>query len=264
MGAADGPPGDPTGGAGRAGRDAGDLTGGAGRAGRDASADPPESFTGPCPTPVGSEEALALTPRADANIELLGFELEPDAVVVAEPTYDRLVDDITAIRTLESTLAEVSYGYLQDGRRLQLEWTAAAAQAFAEGRYTAWDCLNAAYGLESAIPLTNGVELQLEGIYNLPLVFERYRQLPGVTGGTSLMYGAPGPTICVAREGERYEYVFDDTGGQCAETCSQHRAYHFASESSGQVTQLAAWDSTTAAPIPDWFEGLCGFRPRVE
>jgi hypothetical protein len=222
-----------------------------------------QSVTGPCPTPIGSAEELALTPRADTNMELLGFVLEPDNVVVTQPTYERLVDDVAAIRTFEATLADVYHREIHDGRRFQLTWTAATAEAFADGLYTAWDCLNEVYGLRSVTPLDSGVELELDGIYNLPLVFERYRQLPGVTGGASMLGGAPAPDICVAREGERYEYVFD-AAGECPEGCPERRAYYFVSESSGQVTQLAAWDATTGAPVPDWFEELCGFRPRVE
>jgi hypothetical protein len=229
-------------------------TGGAAGAGGDGSAQPPaaEPITGPCPAPVGDAEDLALTPRADSNLELLALELEPERVVASEETYDRLVSDV-----------EVSFFNWHDGRHIQLQWTDAAAQSFAAGLYTAWDCLNAAYGLVSVSAPDSWVTLELEGIYNLPLVLERYRQLPGVISGS---YGGAiddGPTICVTREADRYEYVFDDTGGYCAEPCPQHRAYHFASDAAGQVASLDVWDSTTGAPIPAWFGAVCEFQPNV-
>jgi hypothetical protein len=225
------------------------------------TADP---ITGPCPTPVGSADELALTPRAEPNLELLAFTLEPDNVVVSQATYDRVVSDVAASRALEPTLADVSYFQPHDGRRIQLEWTEAAALAFADGQYTAWDCLNEAYGLVGFNAYNSSVDLELEGTYNNPLILERYLQLPGVTGGNPGVAIDDGPTICVSREGERYDYVFDDTGGNCAGRCTEHRAYHFASDASGQVTAVAAWESTSGAPTPTWFGDICGFRPRVE
>jgi hypothetical protein len=223
----------------------------------------PESFTGPCPAPVGSLEELALTPRADPNLELLTFELEPNNVVASQATYDRLVSDVTAIRALRATLSDVAYLQHHDGRRIQLELRDAAGQAFVEGRYTAWACLNEAYEPRSVSMIGAWVSLEFDGIYNLERIIELYQQLPGVTSGAWTMGGLDGPTICVSREAERYEYVFHDTGEFCPEPCPEHRAYHFASETSGQVTELATWDSTTGAPAPRWFSDVCGFQPRI-
>lgn len=235
------------------------------RLAKDGSAYRPASspITGPCPAPVGTEER-ALTPRAEPGLELLAFELEPDRLVASQGTYDRLVSDVGAVRALEPALAEVTYLQPHDGRRLQLQWTRAAAVAFEDGQYTAWDCLNEAYGLQDFSAHDLWVDLTLAGTYNLAMVSERYRQLPGVTAVADIFRSLDGPTICVSREGDRYEYVFDDTGGYCPESCWEHRAYHFASEAPGQVTQLAAWDSTTGAPIPAWFGAICEFQPRVE
>jgi hypothetical protein len=220
-----------------------------------------EPITGPCPAPVGDAAELALTPRAQPNLELLAFELEPEHVVASQATYERLVSDVTASIALDPTLAEVSYFAPHDGQRLQLQWTEATRRAFEEGQYTAWDCLNEAYGLRSFSSTVTSVNLQLRGIYNLPLVLERYLQLPGVTGGNKGSVLDDGPTICVARTGDRYEYVFDHTGGGCAGRCRQHRAHHIASDASGQVTELAVWDSTTGTPVPTWFTDICEFVP---
>jgi hypothetical protein len=146
---------------------------------------------------------------------------------------------------------------------MQLELRDAAAQAVVEGRYTAWDCLNEAYAPRSVDINGAWVHIEFNGIYNLERIIERYRQLPGVTSGSSATGGLYGPTICVSREAERYEYVFHDTGEFCPAPCPEHRAYHFASETSGQVTELATWDSTTGASAPGWFGDICGFQPRI-
>lgn len=220
-------------------------------------------ITGPCPQPVGTADELALTPRADPNLELLALEkLEPESLVVSQSTYDRVASDVAAIRRMEPSLVEVGYRPASDGRTLQLEWSTAASAAFDDGQYTAWSCLNDAYGLKDFRTLPSGIELVLEGTYDIDRVFELYRQLPGVTGGTPYLGGSDGPTICVTRVGDAYDYVFDDTGGDCA-ACEQHVGYLFQSSAAGQVTPIARWDSTLDPAVPAWFTDICGFRPQV-
>jgi hypothetical protein len=232
---------------------------------KDGSAYRPEtpSISGPCPEPVGSAQELALTPRADHNLELLALEqLEPDSLVVSQSTYERVERDVAAIRALEPSLVPVYYRSGTDGRRIKIQWSEDALAAFHEGQYTAWNCLNEAYRLTDFRTLESETELVFDGIYNVGLVFELYRQLPGVTGGNASWLGADGPTICVSRAGDGYDYVFDDTGGSCG-VCEQHLAYHFQTDVTGQVTPVAEWDSTTREPVPTWFTDVCGFRPNV-
>jgi hypothetical protein len=223
-----------------------------------------EPITGPCPEPAVGAEELALTPRADGNLELLALSLEPERVVASQETYERLVSDVGAIRALEPALSEVEYLGEHAGRSIQLQWTEAAAKAFADGVYTAWDCLNDAYGLTGFSAYEQTIDLALDGNYNLSHVLEQYEQLPGVTSGTYAGGSLDGPTICVLRDGGRHEYVFDDTGGFCPTDCTEHHAYHFSSDAPGQVTALAEWDSTTGDPVPAWFGAVCMFQPRTE
>jgi len=223
-----------------------------------------EPITGPCPDAAVSAEELALTPRADGNLELLALALEPERVVASQETYDRLVSDVGAIRALQPALAEVEYLAFDDGRHIQLEWSLAAAQAFGDGVYTAWDCLNGAYGLTGFSAHDQTIDLDLEGNYNLSHVLERYEQLPGVTDGFYGGGSVDGPTICVLRDGARQDYVFDDTGGYCPTDCTEHHAYHFSSDAAGQLTALAEWDSTTGEPVPAWFGAVCKFQPATE
>ena len=221
-------------------------------------------ISGPCPEPAVSTDELALTPRADWNLELLALSLEPERVVASQGTYDRLVSDVGAIRALEPGLSEVDYLASHDGRRIQLQWTDVAAKTFEEGVYTAWDCLNEAYGLTGFSAHDQTIDLELDGNYNLSHVLQQYEQLPGVTGGAYGGGSLDGPTICVLRDGARHEYVFDDTGGNCPTRCTEHQAYHFSSDAAGQVSALAEWDSTTGAPIPAWFVAVCKFQPETE
>ena len=223
-----------------------------------------EPITGPCPEPGVSAQELALTPRADGPLELLALSLEPERVVASQETYDRLLSDVAAIRALEPALGEVEFLADNDGRHIQLQLTEAAGKAFADGVYTAWDCLNEAYGLTWFSAYEQTIDLYLDGNYNLSHVLERYQQLPGVTDGFQDARSVDGPTICVLRDGARQQYVFDDTGGFCPTDCTEHRAYHFSSDAAGQVTALAEWDSTTGDPVPAWFGAVCKFQPATE
>jgi len=223
---------------------------------------PPEPITGPCPAPIGSGEELALTPRAEPSLELLGLSLEPELerVTVTQATYDRLVADVAAIRALEPGLADIDYRPRHDGKTLYLAFTGVGARSVAAGQYTAWDCLNDVYGVTS---LATGIGvrdraalLALEGTYDMARLATLYAQLPEVesaqANGT-----LDGPTLCAARDGDRHEYVIDRAGGDCPEGCTEHEAFYFESTSAGQITAGGRWSSESDGPAPEWFARIC-------
>jgi hypothetical protein len=74
-------------------------------------------FDAPCPDPLGTPEELALTPRADINLELLALVLEPGRAVVSQATYERVVADIEEARRLESLLDDIDYYAPHDAER---------------------------------------------------------------------------------------------------------------------------------------------------
>jgi hypothetical protein len=86
----------------------------------------------------GRRHALA-TQRLSGDLELT--DVATATLPAAKPAGDL---DGDGIRALRATLSDVDYLQRHDGRRMQLELRGAAAQAFVEGRYTAWACLNEA------------------------------------------------------------------------------------------------------------------------
>jgi hypothetical protein len=42
-----------------------------------------------CPTPLGTAEELALTPRVDTNLELLALTLDTGHITATQATYER-------------------------------------------------------------------------------------------------------------------------------------------------------------------------------
>jgi hypothetical protein len=232
------------------------------RVATDGSASRPSGpITGPCPTPLGSPEELALTPRQDTSLELLALSLEPDNVTASQATYERLSADVAAIRALAPELADIDYRGGNDGRSLGLAFSDIGAQSLALDEYSAWDCLNEAYGLRSLQTTDNfgdtWVWLELDGTYNLPLVAELYAQLPAVVEASENGFAGDGSTLCVARDGERYDYVVDRAGGDCPSGCTEHEAHHFESAAAGQLTELDTWSSVSGQPAPAWFAELC-------
>lgn len=232
------------------------------RVATDGSANRPSGpITGPCPEPIGSLEELALTPRADPNLEQLALALEPDHVAASQATYDRVVADVAAIRALVPDRADIGYRAAHDGKTLYLGLTDLAAQSIVAGDYSAWDCLNERYGA-SVGELNEGLGgnwsllIALRGIYNLSPLAERYAELPEVTTAEANFAAGDGPTLCVSRDGDRYEYVVDRAGGDCPAGCTDHDARAFASEAAGQITALGSWTSASGQPAPAWF-GIC-------
>ena len=219
-------------------------------------------MTGPCPMPLGSAADVALTPRSDENLELLALQLDEGALVATQATYDWVVDDVAAIRALDPDLAGIGYFPPHDGKTLALTPTEVAFQSIEAGQYSAWDCLNDFYGLESIVPspltITRSfVVLTLEGIYDLPQLAELYGQLPGIERAEANGFGGDGPKICAQRIARGIEYVVDDAGGDCPAGCTTHDAHHFESAAPGEVEALDTWNSEDTAEAPEWFTRVC-------
>jgi hypothetical protein len=216
--------------------------------------------SGPCVQPLGSPEDLALSPRADENLELLALELEPDSDVVSQATYERVVADVALIRGLQPLLAPIRFRPPHDGRRLRISFDSAGTDALANGD-TGWSCLNQAYGAK-VFDVTDlfpvyAPEVELRGVYNLPRVAALYAEVPGIDSAEFSEYIQNGPTWCIGRSGERYEYVIDRASGACSTGCRDHEAHHFESLAAGEVTELEVWRSLDGQPPPRWYSALC-------
>jgi hypothetical protein len=236
------------------------------RVATDGSANRPSGpITGPCPAPLGSSEELAATPRADVNLESLALSLEPERMTASQSTYDRIVSDVAAIRALTPALADIGYRSGYDGMSLYIQMSNIGAQSMAAGDYTAWDCLNDAYGAEpprlSDLSGTHAAHLELGGVFNLPLVAELYAELPEVILAEASYALGDGSTLCAVRDGEQYEYAVDRAGGDCPAGCTEHEEHGFASAAPGQVSTLGVWSSLSGDPAPAWVSEIC--RPRM-
>lgn len=221
-----------------------------------------DQLVGSCPEPIGSADDLASTPRAEPEIELLALRLDGD-FVASQTTYDRLVADLTAIRHALPKVP-VTYRAPHDGKTFHLSVTEPAAMAIEAGDYHTWDCLNDHYGLQDVVVdyswLTDAwsVTITLEGLYDMPEIAKLYAMLPGVKEAGTFGGVGDGPTTCVERRGERYEYVVDDRGGDCPAGCTTTTAYLFVSTERGVVEAQGKWSSQDGER-PAWHEICADF-----
>jgi hypothetical protein len=221
----------------------------------------PEAQFQVCPGPLGNVEDLAATPRADENLEFLALVLEPDAVVVSQATYERVVADVTAIRALVPELAPIEYRPPHDGRSAWISFGGIAVDVWAMGAFSGLECLNEALGATYSPAFDNFDffyrQVSLRGIHNMPLVAQLYNQLPDVAAGELTAGPGDGPTWCIGRDGSDYEYVIDWAMGGCSSACQEHEAHHFSSEVAGEATPHEIWLSADGEPPPDWYTRLC-------
>jgi hypothetical protein len=238
------------------------------RVAKDSSANQPSGpITGPCPTPVGTAEEIAATPRADTNLELLALRFERSGVTASQLAYDRVLADVTAIRAAAPELADVGYFAGHDGKQLVLSPDDRTAQSIEAGEYSAWDCLNDFYGVEALeVRRQLGgtfVLLTLKGIYALDQLSTLYEKLPGIESAGSNVGGGDGPTICARRapgDMARIEYVVDRAGGDCPAGCNTHDAQLFASSAPGVVEAIDSWSTGPGGNAPEWYGRICS-RP---
>jgi hypothetical protein len=217
------------------------------RVAKDGSANRPRGpITGPCPAPVGDAAEIALTPRADENLEQLALSLTPERLTADTAIYDRIVLDIAAIRALAPDRADIGYFAPDDGKTIWLGLDDITSQSVRAGEYSAWDCLNDFFGLQNVVvnhsdlSNTTSVLIELDGIYNVPLLVQQYAQLPGVVGANAHSVVGDGSSIYVQRDGDQYRYDVDRAGGDCPAGCTEHDIRTFISGAPGVVTESPA------------------------
>lgn len=207
---------------------------------------------------VSAEEA-AQTPRERPDLEDLAIAMDGGAV--ADPArYGRLVEDAAAIRQLAPELPPIGYSPSAGHDQLTLLVDEPAHEAMVAGAYSAWDCLNERYGVETEIHEGSRhsnlrfVDLHFTGAFNLDLVAADYLALPGVER-TSRSPSIGADAFCAADLGGgalRYFLLYG--AGDCTAGCTELRAYGFESTAPGTIARLGEWSTGSENPVPVWLE----------
>jgi hypothetical protein len=233
-----------------------------------------------CPgfTLVGTPAEIASTPRSHPGLELVALNIDgfqPQSgtkpFVASQPTYDRLVADMTPIGGLNLGPPSGS----MSGTTLALvvdDPTFASMQA---GTYTAWDCLNSYYrktavfyhqGVNSSHLAFNLVEVTLKGIYDINQIFPLYQSLPGVipspssAGLIGLISQLPQggySYICAGQVDSVNRYDIMRGFGDCEAGCITVEYHCYQSTSSGVVTPTSDTTSSADTGCRSEFNKLC-------
>lgn len=218
---------------------------------------------------LGTPEEIAATPRDDVNLELLSIEMS-GGLTADQETYDRVTWDIEQIRGLSPETSDIHYNGSLDGYQLFLALDEATAAAIDAGTYSAWDCLNDYYGLESATRTSYSfgefATLRLEGIYSTSLLEPLYEQLPGVEYADGLGPGFHrGRSICgvVDSSSTHHYFIVVDAFGDCPSGCIYEDVRYFTSPGAGAPPHLRGrWANFEEGPRPPWedvYYSTCAF-----
>lgn len=209
----------------------------------------------------GTAQEIAATPRANPELEHMALDM--GGGLTADPAvYDRVVADVSAIRSSFPELPEVRYVGRWRPDQLILSVTPAAFRQIEAGAYDAWNCLNTWYELEQtdlAEHSDRWLVLTFDGVYDVPVLAADYAALPGIAAAEPNGTGADGSELCGSIEGTTHHYVVRQASGDCPAGCTREGLTHFTS-APGQVPEPAGtWTSGDPAPRPAWAEG-CGPR----
>jgi hypothetical protein len=204
------------------------------------------------PGGFGSPVEFAATPREDPRMEALAIELD-ETFIATQSSYDRLVEDVYAIRCEHPEVEHIDYFWWVPDR-LSLSLDDATHQLVKDGEYDAWDCLNAWYGFRVDLVGNNAafVVLSAAGTFDEAKLKSSYEALPGVTAASPNGPAGDGSSICVTADGQTRHYVFEDRWGDCPSGCIWEHDYYFTTDSPGQVVFHGEWSSDSNDPAPDW------------
>lgn len=195
----------------------------------------------------GTAAEIAATPRADEEAERLALFLGGE-LTAPQPLYERVRDDLAALRGAHPSLAGVPFVPRHDTRTLILTVPPAVHDAIAAGTYDEWSCLNDWYGAVEARTLTLRVALvRFAGRLDTERIAAEYAQLAGIETASpdALVLAHPRPLLCAIGHGETIHYF--------ARTDS---FLHFTSRPGHSPQPAGSWSPALPVPEPPWFDLL--------
>jgi len=188
----------------------------------------------------------------DQNLERLALRLS-SGLYADQPTYDRLVRDVTMIRGQNPELRTVGYWTAQNVRVLRVTFKPLYFWLARTRLYWDWSCLNHFLGADIVFhPDFDYAELTLAGLYNPFLVSKAYGALPGVTMTEFASMLGDTSTLYVSRETAAWHYIFDLAGGDCPSGCTEHDLHYFEISADGRVLTAATWNMNSRESTPGW------------
>ncbi len=218
----------------------------------DTAADPCSDYVG-----LVTPEEVAATPRDERDAEAIALCLT-GGLIARQDVYDRVMADIDAIYAGDDSVVGMEVYHHYSGELMDFGVDDETFAQMKAGEYTAWDCANAYYGVERVTyleTLTFGT-IEFKGYYNLGLLGEEYRALPGIVSTGPRTDYSDGPRIRGVIDGSTYHYVFDNRWGDCIDGCYYGEGRYYISSAPGTFELIDAfeWGYEPYTPPPDWFE----------
>jgi len=199
-----------------------------------------------------------VSPLEDEQAEIAAFWLA-DSITAPLSLYDTISLDIQLIREQwADSIPAVNMGIRMpwSPSYLGLHVGAGTADSMISGEYDYWDDIPSAERIEAVdyFPQWGYVEIVFDGRFNLELVVDQYRELPGVSYAHLGYYVGDGPTWLPWRYDGRLVYVFHDRWGDCPAGCI-HCDFHVFTVRHGYVAhELSAYDPGAEEDIPEpWY-----------
>ncbi len=204
---------------------------------------------------IGIPAEIAQSPFPVTEAEMLAIEASGGLVAPAS-VYERIAGDLAVIRAGNAEIHGIEARPSWVPEDLILIFDDEGKAAVAAGTYTAWDCLNARYGMTAITQHSFFVVLRFAHRFNAPVLAAVYGMLPHVTSVSADGAFGDGNDVCVAIDGDRYHYVFDAGSGDCLSGCIDHTYWGFTTSGpSGAVTHLGTW-SRGEGDRPPWLTAL--------
>ena len=219
--------------------------------------DDDDSALGPCAAYIGqaSSAEIQATPRLETNLESLAIAMT-GALTAPQAVYDRLLVDIPAIHQQMSTIAPnsgtINHLPVDDMTSLMVGFDATHLAEVQAGTYSHWDCPNSWYELQSTSSLGSAIQLNFEGIYNMPLLATEYATLPGVQYAERNWMAGGGSTICGTIDGNTWHIVMVHGYGDCPSGCINRDYYYFTTIPGGAPVYVDSWANSSSNQAPSW------------
>lgn len=203
-----------------------------------------------CADAPGSQEELLSTPRDNRGLEQLARSLD-DSFVASDATYQRLVSDIEAFRTIEPKIrnAEIadtrSPGFLLTANQPAFEHIRAGGDPY-------FECLRRRYPGSVSFQYLSALEMGMvvidfNGVYGLNQLLPAYTRVQGARADINRVITLQPlkETVRVMRAGTRWAYTFPTYGARCGsvDSCQERTLYELASESDGTREPIRASDT---------------------
>lgn len=168
------------------------------------------------------------TPTEDFEAETAAYFLSGTRLA-PQYLYDKIHAELALIRLQHDSVPGVSVSYRPYARHsyLFLLFDSVITDSIRSGEYDGWDSLNSLYKLDSFVISRGYVKMNFEGVQNPLVLFDSYRNLPGLWRiSTSGSFG-DWPVLVMRKDSEDIKYFFREAWGDCPAGCICSRFSYF-------------------------------------